>query len=128
MRYVVSMTLLTLSVVPLLFASSMFSLAPLLVLSGLFVTPTFVLSYILIDATIPLGGGTEAFSWMTTAVGVGTAIGSTVGGTLADSRGTDAALLFGIAVSTFSPLVALTARKSLRAASAVGVAPPHRHA
>jgi MFS family permease len=66
----------------------------LLALSGLFVAPTAAASYVLIDLVSPPGCRTEAFTWMSTAVAAGAALGSVIGGALIDYASVQATLVF----------------------------------
>jgi MFS family permease len=96
-RYLRLSALLAISIAPLLLARSLTAMGLLLVVAGLFVAPTAAASYVLIDLVSPDGYRTEAFTWMSTAVAAGGALGSTVGGALTDYASVEATLLFAVA-------------------------------
>jgi predicted MFS family arabinose efflux permease len=93
-RYLLLSLLLAASVAPLALARSIGQMGLLLVVAGAFVAPTATASYVLVDLVASVGSRTEAFTWMSTAVAAGTAIGSAAGGTLAEYVGVGAALGF----------------------------------
>jgi predicted MFS family arabinose efflux permease len=76
---------------------------PLAALSGLFLAPTLACGFLVVDRHAPAGTVTEAFSWVVTAVGVGSALGTAAAGLAAQHGGSTA----GFAVSAVSGAVAL---------------------
>jgi predicted MFS family arabinose efflux permease len=96
-RYLRLSALLAVSIAPLLLARSLATMGLLLAVAGLFVAPTAAASYVLVDLVSPRGYRTEAFTWMSTAVAAGGALGSAVGGALTDYASVEATLLFAVA-------------------------------
>jgi MFS family permease len=96
-RYLWLSVLLAAGVAPLLLARSLATMGLLLVVAGLFVAPTAAASYVLVDLVSPRGYRTEAFTWMSTAVAAGGALGSAVGGVLVDYASVEVTLLFAVA-------------------------------
>ncbi|WP_443033959.1 MFS transporter [Streptomyces sp. CA2R106] len=89
------------------------SLAPLSVLpliAGLFIAPTIVTAYSLVDTLVPRSARTEAFTWLTGAVAFGQAIAVTVAGLLTDAHGSSA----GFAVPLVGTVTALAVLIGLR--------------
>jgi predicted MFS family arabinose efflux permease len=70
---------------------------PLAALSGLFLAPTLACAFLVVDRHAPPGTVTEAFSWVVTAIGVGSALGTAVAGAAAQHGG--AAAAFGVAAA-----------------------------
>jgi dipeptide/tripeptide permease len=70
---------------------------PLAALSGLFLAPTLACAFLVVDRHAPPGTVTEAFSWVVTAIGVGSALGTAVAGAAAQHGG--AAAAFGAAAA-----------------------------
>jgi MFS family permease len=96
-RYLRLSALLAISIAPLLLARSLTAMGLLLVVAGLFVAPTAAASYVLIELVSPDGYRTESFTWMSTAVAAGGALGSAVGGALTDYASVEATLLLAFA-------------------------------
>nr|WP_206324210.1 MFS transporter [Streptomyces sp. HNM0574] len=65
-------------------------LAGLGLLIGLCVAPSMITSFTLVEYLVPAGSRTEAFMWLTGAIALGQAGGSTIAGQLADSFGASA--------------------------------------
>ncbi|HEX6701795.1 MAG TPA: MFS transporter [Gaiellaceae bacterium] len=95
-RYLRLSALLAVSIAPLLLARSLATMGLLLAVAGLFVAPTAAASYVLVELVSPHGYRTEAFTWMSTAVAVGGALGSTIAGALTDHASVEATLLFAV--------------------------------
>jgi predicted MFS family arabinose efflux permease len=88
---------------PLLLTPGLGWMLPLAALSGLFLAPTLACGFLVVDRHAPAGTVTEAFSWVVTAVGVGSALGTAAAGLAAQHRGSGA----GFAVCAVSCAVAL---------------------
>jgi MFS family permease len=112
--------LMAVSLAPLILARSVAQLAVVLVLAGLFIAPTAASSYVLIDLVSPRHARTEAFAWMSTAVAVGAAIGSSTAGLITEHFGVMAALTFAVASPAAGAVAAVTARRPLACRVAKG--------
>jgi predicted MFS family arabinose efflux permease len=75
---------------PLLLAPALGWMLPLAALAGLFLAPTLACGFLVVDRHAPAGTVTEAFSWVVTAVGVGSALGTAGAGVAAQHGGTAA--------------------------------------
>lgn len=65
-----------------------FPVMPLLaLLSGVFLAPVLACSFTLVDGLAPPGAVTEAFAWLVTAFGVGSAAGAALAGVAGDAAG-----------------------------------------
>jgi MFS family permease len=89
--------------VPLALARSIPVMLALLLLAGLSIAPTAAASFALIDRLAPMGTVTEAFTWLSTGVIAGFAVGGAVSGVLVEKVSIDAALL---ATASFAALAA----------------------
>ncbi len=67
-------------------------------LAGLAFTPVFIANSLLIEELSPAGPAAVAFTWVSTAMNLGVALGAAAGGGLVDADGTDSAFLAGGAV------------------------------
>ncbi len=86
-------------------------LAAALVCAGSTIAPTESAVYALVDAAAPAGTVTEAFSWLGTAMAVGSAAGASVAGLLAQQFGAPAAFALGAGVcAVAAPVVAARSR------------------
>ncbi|WP_030213103.1 MFS transporter [Streptomyces bikiniensis] len=72
------------------------------VLSGVFLAPALACAFVVVDRHAPRGTVTEAFSWLVTTFGVGSALGSAVAGPAVELAGTAS----GFAVAGAGGLVA----------------------
>lgn len=77
--------LLTLGAVPLAFASSSLVMALLAVVAGLAIAPALIAGSTLLYSLAPRRALSEGFSWLTSAGALGIALGTAVGGRLADA-------------------------------------------
>jgi predicted MFS family arabinose efflux permease len=90
------------------------ALAPILLVAGAAVAPLLGTAYTLVDRVAPAGGATEAFAWLTTAIGIGLAGGSALAGALVDAGGAGA----GFAAAAAAGLVACAITSARRASLA----------
>ncbi|MEV4613898.1 MFS transporter [Kitasatospora sp. NPDC049258] len=79
---------------------------------GLAIAPTLITGYTLVETLVGDGAKTEAFTWLTGAIGLGLAIGQTVAGQLIDQRGPSAGFLVAL-VGAGLGLVALVSLRRL---------------
>ncbi len=82
-------------------------------LTGLCIAPCMITSFTLIETLVPAGARTEAFTWLTGAIALGQATGSTVAGQLADRSGAGAGFLAPFAGTALALVVVLIFRKAL---------------
>lgn len=80
---------------PLLLTPGTLWMLPLAALSGLFLAPTLACGFLVVDRHAPAGTVTEAFSWVVTFIGVGSALGTAAAGLAAQHGGPTAG--FGVA-------------------------------
>ncbi len=95
-------------------ASSLPTLFVIAFLAGLPIAPTIAVVYTLIDRSAQTGTAAEAFAWFGTAISVGLAAGTVLGGWLVDERGVRWAFGAGAAIAFAGALVAYGRRGTLR--------------
>lgn len=82
---------LALCYLPLALAPTLPAMAPLTVLSGIFLAPTLACAFTLVDGLAPRGTVTEAFGWLVAAMGGGGSAGMALAGILGDQAGSHGA-------------------------------------
>lgn len=86
-RLLLLMTGLAVGYLPLMWAPP-FPVMPVLALSsGIFLAPSLACTFTLVDGLAPRGTVTEAFAWLVTAFGVGSAVGAALAGVAGDAAG-----------------------------------------
>jgi predicted MFS family arabinose efflux permease len=87
------LVLLTLLTLPLVVTRSIWVLIPLVVLTGVTVSPSLISSFTLAELIVPRAAVTEAFTWIGTALGLGVAVGASAAGKVVDAAGANASFL-----------------------------------
>ena len=82
-------------------------------LVGLCVAPCMITCFTLVETLVPAKARTEAFTWLTGAIALGQATGSTVAGQLADRAGAVTGFLAPVAGTGLALLVLLAFQKAL---------------
>jgi MFS family permease len=96
-------------------ASSLALLAPLLLLAGAGIAPLLATANSLIGRVAPDGARTEAFAWLSTAIGLGLAAGASAAGGLVDASGPSAAFATAAAAGVAACAITNARRASLPA-------------
>jgi MFS family permease len=122
-RFVAGAFVLSLAMLGLQLAVSIPTLCLFAFVAGLPIAPTIGASYTLIDRSARPGTVAEAFAWFATAVSVGIAAGSAIGGLLVDERGARWSFALGAAVALCGAVLGWARRATLRASSATGARP-----
>ncbi|MGW1075756.1 MFS transporter [Streptomyces sp. NPDC002537] len=112
-RLLVAYPLLALATTPLWAAHAMPLLGGLGLLVGLCIAPALITGYTLVESLVPATARTEAFTWLTGAVGLGQAAGASIGGRVIDGHSANAGFLIPLAGTTVALVVLLTLRKAL---------------
>jgi len=85
---------------------------------GLAIAPTLITGYTLVETLVADGAKTEAFTWLTGAIGLGLAAGSTAAGQLIDQSGPSAGFLVPVAGAGLGLVALVTMRRLLVAPAA----------
>jgi MFS family permease len=113
-RFLTGLALLAAGLVPLPLAGNLWLLMPLVFLTGLSISPTIIPAYGLVQRLVPRHLLTEGLAWVSTAVGVGVAIGAPLAGRLVDAYGARTALIYPLAATWGALIIALAAARRLR--------------
>ncbi|MED7955463.1 MFS transporter [Streptomyces sp. BE303] len=96
-RMLASYALLVIGCSTLWAMPNLVSLAVAGLFCGLAIAPTLITGYTLVETLVEDGAKTEAFTWLTGAIGLGLAVGSMVAGQLVDGSGPSAGFLVPVA-------------------------------
>ncbi|WP_030684614.1 MFS transporter, partial [Streptomyces sp. NRRL B-1347] len=102
------------TVLPLLWAPGLWTLAALLFVAGLCIAPTMITAMPLLERHVPPGQFTEGMSWTGTGLAIGLAVGSSVSGWAVDASGADAGYAVPCVAGAAAVAVALAGGRRLR--------------
>ena len=91
-------------------------LAALLLLAGLALSPAIAAAYAMVEQLAPKGTVTEAYTWLTTGIAGGLAVGAAVSGALAQEHGAGAAFAAAGAVCAAGAVTGIARRRTLATA------------
>jgi len=123
-RFVVGLTAIAVSMVPLQLVDSLPLLAVALFLAGLSIAPTMVTTMALVEEHVPRAKLTEGMSWTSTGLAVGVALGSSAAGWVVDAAGAARGYLVPGAAGVLGALVAFAGYRRLRPRPAPSAADP----
>ncbi|MEW2575561.1 MFS transporter [Streptomyces syringium] len=112
-RLLIAYPLLVLATTPLWAAHALPVLGGVGLLVGLCIAPALITGYTLVESLVPPTARTEAFTWLTGAVGLGQAAGASIGGKLIDGHSASTGFLVPLAGTALALAVLLTLRKAL---------------
>lgn len=113
---------LAIGLTPLALAGSIPVMTVLLLIAGLFIAPSAAACFALVGRLAPGGAVTEAFTWLSTAVTAGFALGGAFAGVLVQQLSVDAALLTTAGCALASAFVLYVRRATLRAKAPISPA------
>jgi predicted MFS family arabinose efflux permease len=102
-------------------AGSLTALGAVLFVAGTAIAPTYAAVYAMVDDAAPAGTVTEAFAWLTTAIGIGAAAGAATAGALTDHAGPSAAFVLAGAAGAIALLVTLLRSRTLPLRETAGI-------
>ncbi|MFI6443412.1 MFS transporter [Kitasatospora sp. NPDC050543] len=117
-RMLASYALLVLGCCTLWAMPNLTALAVAGLVCGLAIAPTLITGYTLVETLVPAGAKTEAFTWLTGAIGLGLAAGSTAAGQLIDGFGPWAGFLVPMGGAGLGLIALVSLRRLLVAPSA----------
>ncbi|MCA0279303.1 MAG: MFS transporter [Proteobacteria bacterium] len=109
----ISIAVVALTTLPLLVADTVPLLALAIFVSGVAISPTFIMAFGLIERRVPEAMLTEGITWVMTGIGIGMALGAFVAGWVVDTFGAQNGFWVSIAAGTMSFLVVLLGQKAL---------------
>jgi MFS family permease len=115
-RFLVGVTALAVSMIPLQLVRNLPELAVALFLSGLSIAPTMVTTMALVERLVPRSKLTEGMTWTSTGLAVGVAVGSSVAGSVVDAAGPVAGYAVPLGAGALSVAVAFLGHRRLRPA------------
>ncbi len=110
--------LFPLATLPMIVAGSPLTMALLVALSGAPIAPLIATRNELISQVAPVGTGTEAFTWLMTALIMGLSLGTAIAGAVVEATGWPEAVLVGVAVAAAGGILTFARRGALRPALA----------
>ena len=110
--------LFPLATLPMIAAGSPLTMALFVAFSGAPIAPLIATRNELISKIAPEGTGTEAFTWLMTALIAGLSLGTATAGAVVESAGWPEAVLVGTAVAAVGAILAFARRGALRPALA----------
>lgn len=102
-----------LTILPLVFVDSIYSLSFVVLISGIFFAPMIIVTMSLIEKIVPENQLTEGMTWLLSGLNVGTAIGATLTGQLVDYSGVQSGVWVAIGASTLVMLIAFIGFKHI---------------
>lgn len=114
-----SIAVVALTTLPLLVADTVPLLALAIFVSGVAISPTFIMAFGLIERRVPEAMLTEGITWVMTGIGIGMALGAFVAGWVVDNFGAQNGFWVSVAAGTISLLVVLLGQKALAGAGEV---------
>jgi MFS family permease len=112
-RFVSMHVVLAIGTLPLLLATSVWSMGALAFVAGLALAPSAAAGYLLIDHVAPAGTATEAATWMMTANVAGAAAGSALAGVIVDAADVRWALALACAGPLLGAVISVALRHTL---------------
>jgi predicted MFS family arabinose efflux permease len=122
-RFVITLAGMIAGVAPLWALPSVAVLWSVIFFCGLSISPTLIAGFSLIERTMPRGLLTEGMALLSTAIGVGLAVGPPVAGRLVDSRGAHWGYAFALACGIVALTVGLLGARRLRGGDFRGPGP-----
>ncbi|MFB8393252.1 MFS transporter [Streptomyces yangpuensis] len=112
-RWVVGISAMAVSMIPLLLAGNLPFLAVALFVSGLAIAPTMITTMALIEAHVPHAKLTEGMTWISTGLAVGIALGSSVTGWVVDAAGARTGYVVSLSAGAAAAAVAFAGYRRL---------------
>lgn len=108
-----SIAIVALTTLPLLVANTVPLLALAIFVSGVAISPTFIMAFGLIERRVPEVMLTEGITWVMTGIGIGMALGAFVAGWVVDNYGAQNGFWVSVAAGTISFAIVLLGQKTL---------------
>lgn len=109
----IAIAVVALATLPLLVADTVPLLALAIFVSGVAISPTFIMAFGLIERRVPEAMLTEGITWVMTGIGIGMALGAFVAGWVVDNFGAQNGFWVSVAAGTISFVVVLLGQKAL---------------
>ena len=113
-RFLITLTAMTLGIAPMWAVGSLPVLFAVMFFSGLFISPTLIAGFSLIERRMPAHLMTEGMSWLSTSIGVGLALGPPIAGRIIDARGAHWGYVFALCCGTAAAAAGLFGVRRVR--------------
>ncbi|MEU8527054.1 MULTISPECIES: MFS transporter [Streptomyces] len=113
-RWLVGVTAMAVSMIPLLLAGNLPLLAVALFVAGMSIAPTMVTTMALVEAHVPRTKLTEGMTWTGTGLAIGVALGSSAAGWVVDTSGAAAGYVVPVVSGAVAVVVGLLGFRRLR--------------
>ena len=108
-----SIAVVALTTLPLLVADTVPLLALAVFVSGVAISPTFIMAFGLIERRVPEAMLTEGITWVMTGIGIGMALGAFVAGWVVDNYGAQNGFWVSVTAGTIAFVIVLLGQKTL---------------
>ncbi|MBT2211139.1 MFS transporter [Actinomadura sp. NEAU-AAG7] len=114
-RFLAGLVLLTAGLVPPVLVGDLYLMMFVVFFSGLAISPTIIPGFGLVERLVPPRQLTEGLALVSTSVGIGVALGSSLSGRVVDARGAHAAFFVPLGCAVVAAVVGLAGARSVRA-------------
>ncbi|AXI79826.1 MFS transporter [Peterkaempfera bronchialis] len=115
-RFLLGVSLMAVSMLPLLLVGNLVALAVALFVAGLSISPTMVTTMGMVERLVPATKLNEGMTWTTTGLAVGVAVGSSVGGWTVDRAGASTGYWVPVVAGSLAAVTAFLGARRLRSA------------
>jgi predicted MFS family arabinose efflux permease len=115
-RFLAGVSVMAVSMLPLLLVGNLVALAVALFVAGLSISPTMVTTMALVERLVPTSRLNEGMTWTTTGLAVGVAVGSSAGGWAVDRAGASAGYWVPVVSALLAAATAFLGARRLRSA------------
>ncbi|ANW17617.1 MFS transporter [Streptomyces clavuligerus] len=113
-RWLIGVTAMAVSIIPLQLAGDLVFLAVALFVAGMAIAPTMVTTMALVGHHVPRSSLTEGMTWVSTGLAIGVALGFSAGGWAVDEAGAEAGFLVPAIAGAAAVLSALLGYRRLK--------------
>ncbi|MEV0620690.1 MFS transporter [Nonomuraea sp. NPDC050404] len=113
-RFVRALALFSVGLVPIMFIDVPWLMAAAMFLAGFAISPTLITCFSLTERMVPPSLLTEGMAWISTAIGLGVALGSWAGGHLTETYGASSAYGFSVCAAFAAVIVGIGGSGLLR--------------
>ncbi|WP_242886594.1 MFS transporter [Actinomadura litoris] len=114
-RFLAGLVLLTAGLVPPVLVGDLYLMMFVVFFSGLAISPTIIPGFGLVERLVPPRQLTEGLALVSTSVGIGVALGSSLSGRVVDARGAHAAFFVPLGCAVVAAVVGLAGARAVRA-------------
>ncbi|WP_067458348.1 MFS transporter [Actinomadura macra] len=113
-RFLIGLGLLVVGLVPPVLIGNLYLMMFVVFFSGLAISPTIIPGFGLVERLVPAAQLTEGLALVSTAVGIGVALGSSLAGRVVDAEGSHTAFFVPLGCAVIAAVIGLAGARSLR--------------